>query len=175
MAFCFVCYALAFPLYALAIRMEAGRIAILVVAQTLFGVGEAFRTGTHKAIMLDWVDQTPDAPGATRVIGTTRFWSKLAAGVSAILGGILLWQTGTFLWLFILATVPALCGVVLALSYPAWLDGEYTRQRGTPPLPWKTRLLNLRGLPGMTTLALFSIVFESHIKVAQHYIQPLLN
>lgn len=172
---CFGCYSLAFPLYALGAELESGRLVLLVVAQSLFGIGEAFRTGTHKAIMLDWVDQTPDAPEAVQVIGNTRFWSKSAAGFSAVVGGLLLWQTKTFTWLFLGATVPALLGVLLLFTYPTWLDGEYVRRRERSRLSWGARLRNLRGLPGMMVLLLQSILFESHIKIAQHYIQPLLQ
>ena len=67
LALCFACYVLAFPMYALSAGIgDALQIALLYSAQTMFAIGEALRTGSHKAIMLDWVDQTGWPGGATR-------------------------------------------------------------------------------------------------------------
>ena len=174
---CFGCYVGAFPVYALASSgSDAQRFGLLVLAQTLFGIGEAFRTGTHKAIMLDWADAAHPPGGATRVVAVTRFWSKLTSGVSAVAGGILLWQAGSFTPLFWCATVPAALGMFLIASYPAALDGEYRREQEQHARPgWKSRLFRLRGRPGMLFLFVQSVLFESQIKLGQIYLQPFLE
>jgi len=174
---CFASYVAAFPLYALSAGREGAlQLVVLAAAQTFFAVGEAFRTGTNKAIMLDWVDRTRPPGGATRLVGVTRFWSKVAAGVSALAGGLLLWRTASFAPLFWLAVLPAAAGVVLVRTYPAWLEGEYSRERGAATrLPWRTRLAALWAVPGIVLLFVQSVLFESQIKLAQHYLQPFLE
>ena len=123
LALTFAFYVLAFPLYAVSASLVGGvQILSLYAAQTLFGLGEALRTGSHKAIMLDWADAS--GADATHVVGVTRFFSKASSGVSAMGGGLLLYLAGDFRWLFWASTLPAMLGVLLMLSYPGWLEGE---------------------------------------------------
>ncbi len=170
---CFGTYLVAFPLYVLAAGYADSRqLALLYVAQTLFAIGEAFRTGTHKAIMLDWVDSTePDA--GVRVIGGTRMVSKITAGVSALLGSFILAFYGRFAALFWVSAAAAFGGLVLMTTYPAWLDGEARRKRvaGVKNI---TPFSGLRLQRGFASLIAQSVALEAGIKVAQHYVQPLL-
>jgi len=177
LALCFAGYLFAFPLYALSAGFAGAlQIGLLYAAQTMFGVGEALRTGSHKAIMLDWADQTGPRGGATALIGFTRFFSKTSAGLSALAGGALVYFTGGFVWLFWASTIPALLGLGLILSYPRWLEGEISRTRGAVAQPgWAQRLKGLWAAPGIMALMLHSIIFESQIKLAQHYTQPFLK
>lgn len=175
LALCFSCYVLAFPTYAIASQMDASlRILLLYAAQSLFAIGEALRTGSHKAIMLDWVDQSGQAADATRVIARTRFWSKLSAGVAALSGGVLLWRFASFTPLFWAATLPAAAGVVLMLSYPRWLEGEQHRSGEARP-SLRSQWGQLFRHPGILALILASLIFESQIKLAQQYLQPFLQ
>ena len=141
---------------------------------TLFGVAEAMRTGSHKAIMLDWARSRDNGISATRLIGRTRFFSKASAGFAALAGGAILWITGSFTPLFWAATLPAAAGILLMLSYPSELEGEQRRsprERLAPRQAWR-RLW--RG-GGMGALILASLLFESQVKLAQHYLQPFLK
>lgn len=175
---CFVFYTTAFPIFALSSHLAGvGQLTALYFGQLMFGLGEAFRTGSHKAIMLDWVDQT-NAPcfRATRVLGFTRFFSKATAGISALLGAVILMATGDFSWLFWAASLPAAAGIILLLGYPRWLEGEQHRKRNQAIRPtWRQQFHNLWAMPGMLFLMLQSILFESQIKSAQHYIQPFFE
>ena len=171
LALCFATYVVAFPLYAWA-SLSPNPMAILYGAQALFGIGEAFRTGSHKGIMLDWLDHT-GRDDHTRVIGLARLFSKTSAGVAALTGGVILWTTASFTWLFLAATGPAVFGVALMLSYPKWLEGDSTRTRERPGLLESLR--RLRGRPGMLLLFGQSVLFESQIKMSQHYLQPYLD
>jgi MFS family permease len=173
LAACFLAYVVAFPLYAWA-STSRDPLLILYGAQAVFGVGEALRTGTHKAIMLDWVDES-GRDDHTRVIGLTRLFSKSSAGIAAISGGIILYATASFTLLFWAATVPALLGVFLAFTYPRWLEGDSSRapKRDRPGL--RESLRRLQGKAGMFLLFGQSVVFESQIKLSQHYLQPYLD
>jgi MFS family permease len=174
---CFSSYVVAFPIYAASAGVAGAlQIGLLYAAQTMFGVGEALRTGSHKAIMLDWADRAGPRGGATWLIGFTRFFSKTSAGLSALAGGALVYFTGAFVWLFWASTIPALLGAGLMLSYPRWLEGEIPRTRGAAGQPgWAQRLKSLWAAPGIVALMLHSIIFESQIKLAQHYTQPFLK
>lgn len=171
LALCFATYVIAFPLYAWA-SISENPIAILYAAQGLFGIGEAFRTGSHKGIMLDWLDHT-GRDDHTRVIGLARLCSKISAGLAALAGGVIVYTTSSFTWLFLAATGPAVFGVLLMLSYPKWLEGDSARALERPGFVESLR--RLRGQPGMILLFAQSVLFESQIKMSQHYLQPYLD
>jgi MFS family permease len=175
LALCFSFYLLAFPTYAIASQMDASlRLVFLFVAQGFFAVAEALRTGSHKAIMLDWADQTGRPGEATRVVSRTRLWSKLSAGFGALAGGIMLWRLASFTPLFWAASVPAAAGVVLMLSYPRRFEGEQRRSTELRP-PFRRQMGLLFRRPGLLTLILASLIFESQVKLAQQYLQPFLR
>ncbi len=172
---CFSFYTLAFPCFAAASRLDGTTLlAVLYLAQTLFGLGEALRTGSHKAIMLDWATRDGGPSEVTQLIAKTRFFSKLSSGVGALVGGLLVWRTASFTPLFLAATFPALGGVVLMLSYPRWLEGEQ-RRSAEPAVPLRQGLRRLLGHPGLVPIFVASLLFESQVKLAQHYLQPFLS
>lgn len=177
LALTFSCYVVAFPLYASSTGLVGvQQMMALYIAQTFFGLGEALRTGSHKAIMLDWADRSGRSADTTRIIGVTRFFSKASLGVSALGGGLLIYYTGTFRWLFWMSTVPAALGVLLMLSYPTWLEGEMSRAKSEEPLSRRRmRIRDLWASPGILSLMLQSVLFESQVHLAQLYIQPFLK
>ena len=169
-------------------------LAWLWVGQTLYGVGESLRTGTHKAIMLDWLDSRGMGDRSTSVIGLTRVFSKTSAGVAALVGGVLVWQSGSFVPLFWAAVVPCVIGAALVWSYPRELEGEWTRAsrsaraergaasdgaqgRGASAVEaegWWSRFRRVLSGPGLLGLVAASVLFETQIKLAMVYLQPYL-
>ena len=58
----------------------------LFLAMFFFAIGDAFRTGTHKAMIFQWLRLEGRLDERTRVYGFTRSWSKLGSAVSVLLG-----------------------------------------------------------------------------------------
>ena len=165
----FLAYALSFVLLPMAVPGGWALGAGLAV----FGVGEALRTGSHKAIMLDWLDQRGQADQAVEVVGLTRTWSRASSGFAAMTGGVLLWATQDWSVLYGLSAVAAVLGFGLLLSYPRSLEGEQSRERGSRA-PLRERLRRLaRGGVGLVGQ---SIVFESNVKLMRKFaLQPFLK
>jgi MFS family permease len=180
-AACFLFYAASFLVFPMAAdRAPGARLAWLYAAAALFALGEAMRTGGHKAIMLDWLDQRGESDRATRVIAVTRSFSKASAAVSAAAGGLVLWKAREYGVLFHLSAVSALAGFVLMLTYPAELEGEHARagvgRKGGEPLRILPRFAGLAAAAGILPLFLQSIVFESQVKLLlDYYVQPFLK
>ncbi|MEZ5063328.1 MAG: MFS transporter [bacterium] len=173
LAACFGSYVVAFSGWAIAATQpDKLALGVLFFAQTAYAIGEAFRTGTHKAIMLDWVDSTQET-SATHVVALTRTFSKLTEGITAFAGGVLLWRSGSLAWLFWSAVPAAIAGIGLSLSYPRWLEGEMTRRQARPSL--REGFLALARRPGLAELLLLSVGFEVACKLAQTYLQPFLE
>ncbi len=147
-------------------------------ALALYAVGEALRTGTHKAIILDWLTRRDERRRKVQVIGTARFYSKASAGAAALLGGALVWLTGRYGPLFAASAVPtALCALLVA-RYPRALD-----DRPPPAPPARARrglgarlsaISSAMSRPGLLAVVVPSVLFESQVKLAGAWLQPAL-
>jgi len=62
----------------------AREFAPLLLAMLFLAVGDAFRTGTHKAMIFTWLRINDRSDERTQVYGYTRSWSKIGSAVSAI-------------------------------------------------------------------------------------------
>ena len=180
-AACFLFYAASFALFPLAAAQpEPARLAWLYAAAALFALGEAMRTGGHKAIMLDWLDSRGESDRATRVVAVTRAWSKASAAVSAIAGGVVIWRTGRYDTAFQLSAAAAGAGFALMLTYPRELEGEHARagvgRKGGEPLRILPRFAGLAAAAGILPLFFQSILFESQTRMLlKYYLQPFLK
>lgn len=91
---------------------------LFMTAFIFFGIGDAFRTGTHKAMIMDylklnqWEDQKID------YYGHTRSWSQVGSAISALIAGIIVFNTGTYKYVFLFSIVPYVLNLLLIVSYP---------------------------------------------------------
>ena len=108
-----------------------------VPAVVLLGIGDAFRSGTHKAMILQWLRLEGRADERTRVYGYTRSWSKLGSAVAAPVGAAVVLATARYELAFWLATVPTALNLVNLATYPASLEGGAAR-RGAVRTTWTT-------------------------------------
>lgn len=95
-----------------------------VVAMIFYSLGDAFRTGTHKAMIFDylrlkgWIDQK------VYYYGHTRSWSQMGSAVSAIIAAVLIYYSGGFRVIYLYSAIPYFLDLLLISSYPKYLDGE---------------------------------------------------
>ena len=140
----------------------------------LYAVGEALRTGTHKAIILDWLTRRGERDRKVHVIGTARFYSKVSAGAAAMLGGALVWLTGRYGPLFAASAVPTVLGALLIARYPEALDAAARPSKSSGPRPTLGARLRALARPGLLAVLLPSVLFESQLKLAAAWLQPAL-
>jgi MFS family permease len=177
LAACFLFYAGSFLAFAHSMDLVgAMQVSWLYGAATLFGLGEAARTGSHKAIILDWLDARGESGRTTHVIAFTRAFSKGSAAASALAGGLVLYYTGGYRMLFLLSGVAALAGFLLMLTYPRSLEGEQCREKPHARLPLLRRFALLAAAPGILPLFFQSVLFESQTRLLlKYYLQPFLK
>jgi len=101
---------------------------LLLPAMCLYSLGDALRTGTHKAMIFAWLDNEGRSGDQTRVYGITRSWSKFGSAVSVVLGTALVLGSGEYAIAFDLAVFPYLANLVNLSGYPAFLDGRSPRR-----------------------------------------------
>ena len=91
----------------------------LVLAMALYGVGDAFRSGSHKAILFDWLAAQGRQGEKARVYGLTRSWSQLGSAVSVVIATAIVLGDGSYRRIFLLSMLPYTLALVNFLGYPA--------------------------------------------------------
>ena len=149
----------------------------LFPAMLLFAGGEAFREGTHKAMIFDWLTRLGRADEKTRVYGITRSWSKLGSALCVVLAAGIVIATRDYRWVFLLTIVPFAANIVNFLFYPRYLEGTGETRRSPGEVLGMLRgglrlALTRRALRG---LLVESMCFEGVYEAAKDYLQPLLK
>lgn len=152
-------------------------LALLFGAMFCFGVGEAFRTGTHKAMIFTWLRVEGRLNERTRVYGFTRSWSKLGSALSVILSAAFVFSTGNYYTIFFFSIIPYILGIINFLGYPAEVDGDLQKETSIKDVMQHLQLafsLSLKNA-GLRRLLYESMSFEGFFNVCKDYLQPVLK
>lgn len=150
----------------------------LFAAMFFFGLGEAFRTGTHKAMIFSWLRSQGRTDERTKVYGFTRSFSKLGSAFSVVVATIFVLVSDRFTPVFFLAMIPYAAGIINFLGYPKELDGIVEGQRKSPRQVFghlRDSLVNAFGQNHLRRLLLESMGFEGTFKATKDYLQPVLQ
>ncbi|MFT7536320.1 MAG: MFS family permease, partial [Hyphomicrobiaceae bacterium] len=85
---------------------------LLWPAMFLFAIGEAFRTGTHKSMIFEWLRREGRSAEKTKVYGHTRSWSKFGSAASVVIGAGLVFSLDSYAAVFLLSAVPTACNMI---------------------------------------------------------------
>ena len=152
----------------------------LMLAMVLFGVGDSFRTGTHKAMIFEWLRLQNREKDRTLVYGITRSWSKFGSALSAILAAGFVIATDSYQMIFLLSTIPCVINVVNFLGYPQALDGPRSSSSQSPPSlhqTWwqlRTTLASAFAKRPLRRLMIESICWEGVFNAVKDYVQPTI-
>ncbi len=93
-----------------------------MIAFILFGLAEAFRSGTHQGMIMDYLKINDMEAHSANYYGHTRSWSQKGSALSALLAGFIVFYGGSFQSVFLYSIVPYVLNLLLILSYPAVLN-----------------------------------------------------
>ncbi len=150
---------------------------LFVIAMSLFGFAEAFRSGTHKAMIMQFLDVEDIVEQKSEVYGKTRSMSLIGSTVMSIISVVLIILVkGEYHWLFLAAIVPYTIDMIMILTYP-----NYMNQKKETSFKFKQFLrenwLSLKYV--FTTkkvrgFVLDASAFQAGFKSIKDYIQPLI-
>ncbi|MCP3963197.1 MAG: MFS transporter, partial [bacterium] len=172
MIFSFASYLVSFVIFAL-----SAEVWMLFVAMGFFALGEAFRSGTHKAMIFDWLMLEGRADEKAKVYGTTRSWSQLGSAVSVLIAAVIVIVEGSYTWIFWYSMVPYAAGLINFFGYPAELDGG-RNERPSPRAVVRHLARALRQCwrtPPLRRLLVESTLHKGTYKTVKDYLQPLLQ
>ncbi|MCK8060011.1 MULTISPECIES: MFS transporter [unclassified Fusibacter] len=169
---CFVFYIISF------IGLFIGKsVFIYLLAMFFYGLGEAFRSGTHKAMILSYLEQKGWQNYKTKVYGRTRSFSLVGSSVSAMLAIVLALYLPSLKLIFLFSVIPFIIDFILIWSYPHSLDEATHKTMHLSDFFRSGRstvksILNQRNL---RDVLINSAVFTGLFKTIKHYIQPILQ
>ncbi len=150
-----------------------------LVAMAFFSVGEAFRTGTHKAMIFTYLRLNNLQEYSNDYYGHTRSWSQMGSALSAIIAAAIVIISRNYRAVFLFSMIPYILDLLLMLSYPKELDGSIER------ITWHSVLESFRNVrrgvvetfrrPGAARAVLSTSSFGGFYKGAKDYLQPMVS
>ena len=150
---------------------------LLFLAMLFFGIGDAFRTGTHKAMIFTWLRLRGTPQDGTRVYGYTRSWSQIGSAVSVLLAAPFVFLSDGYVHIFTLSVIPYLAGIINFLGYPRELDGDQPARGSSTSVVsvLKDSILACVKNGGLRRLIVEAMGFQGVFKAVQTYLQPILK
>lgn len=158
---------------------------VYFIAMTAFALGESFRSGTHKAMIMEYLTRQGIADQKISYYGHTRGWAQKGSALSALIAGALVFFSGSYRSVFLWSIIPYAAGMVLIISYPRELDfscekdeecGDTAVKRGlTEAKKTITGFIELFTSGGVRRALVNSSLFEAGFKTVKDYVQPVLR
>ena len=148
-----------------------------LIAMSLFGAGEAFRSGTHKGIIMDYLKNKDWKDHAGNYYGHTRSWSQRGSAISALLAGVIIFFGGSYQVVFLYSIIPYLLNLILILSYPKEMDRPraVNRAKKQPPIGTAIRsFLEIIKRRQVLSIIYSSAVHTAYIRSMKDYIQLVM-
>ncbi|MFO7827714.1 MAG: MFS transporter [Bacteroidales bacterium] len=124
MVFSFLFYIISFTVF-----FSSKSYPLFVLAMLFYALGDAFRTGTHKAMIFEYLNIKGWKNQRVYYYGHTRSWSQMGSAVSSLLAASIVFYSGNYQSIFIYSTLPYLLDLLLIISYPKALDGQTSALR----------------------------------------------
>ncbi len=169
---CFIFYIISFVFF-----FMGGNFFIILIGMVFFGLGEAFRSGTHKAMIYSYLEQKGWFSHKTFVYGRTRSFSLIGSSVSAFVSIIFVLGLPALKWIFLLSILPYILDFLLILSYPNSLNErvETSTSIGKFFLNSINQLKSIFKNKALIKPLLSSSLYDGIFKVLKDYIQPILK
>ena len=152
---------------------------LFVPAMIIFGLGEAFRSGTHKAMILTYLENKNWYNHRAYVYGRTRSFSLLGSAISAILSIIIVLSFSELKIVFIFCIIPYVIDFLLILSYPKYLDGVNNQLVNTKDKNYFYLFINsikpVFKCTNLRRVCISASTYEGIYNSIKDFIQPILK
>lgn len=156
----------------------ADQFLLLLVAMVAYAFGDAFRTGTHKAMIFDYLHMQGWEKQKAHYYGHTRAWSQRGAALSALIAAFLVFWQGSYKPIFLFTIIPYVLNLLLILSYPKALDGPRHESTQTVAQEFKGVFVSLaKSMKSWKMVRTISnqALYTGYYKAFKDYLQPILQ
>ncbi len=173
MVISFLAYIVAFVIF-----FAAEVYLLLFFAMAFYAFGDAFRTGTHKAMIFDYLASRGWDHLKAHYYGHTRSWSQRGAALSALIAAALVFRQGSYAPIFLFTIIPYTLDLILIMSYPKNLDGPRQTSDRTVADEFRHVFRSLaKSMRNPAALRAISnqALYTGFYKAAKDYLQPILQ
>jgi len=150
---------------------------LFTLAIALYGIGDAFRSGTHKGIIMDYLALNNWSDQKANYYGHTRSWSQKGSALSALIAGVLVLYTGSYRTIFLFSIIPYFINFLNIYSYPKALNFSLKKhndpQEASLLFVFKSFLKALKE-PKVLQIINSSALHSAYLKAVKDYIQPVM-
>ncbi len=148
-----------------------------LIAFILYGIGDAFRTGTHKGIIMDYLKLKHWEEQKINYYGHTRSWSQKGSAISALIAGLIVFYSGTYQNIFLYSIIPYLLNLILIISYPKEFNSSIEQ------INFKSNIgirLTIKSFfrtikqPNVLKIISTAAIHSAYQRAVKDYIQPLM-
>lgn len=168
MLFSFISYIISFIIFSI-----SNNYYLFILAMFLFANGESFRSGTHKAMIVDYLKMHNISEQKTEYYGNTRAWSQIGSAISSLIAGALVVYTGQYRIIFIASIFPYIIDLIILSTYPKALNGIQNIKYKKLPEIKNIKLLFTK--KEYQKALLNSSIYDGLFKSIKDYIQPILQ
>ena len=148
-----------------------------IIAFVLYGVADAFRSGTHKGMIMDYLKLNSWEDQKIKYYGHTRSWSQKGAAISSLIGGVLVFFSGNYQNIFLYSVIPYLLNLLLILSYPKELNLSSERKnfKSISAITFTIKsVFQIIKKPAVLSIINTSAAHTAYLRAVKDYIQPLM-
>lgn len=151
---------------------------LFIVAMFCYSFGDAFRTGTHKAMIFTYLKNKNWEDQKVWYYGYTRSASQFGSAISSLVAAFIVFYSGSYRYVFLFSIIPYVLDLLLMFSYPGELDGRI-RKLNLSDIRENFRSIiketkqsfrELRVFRTLTNTALFGGYFSA----MKDYLQPMI-
>ncbi|HKI89932.1 MAG TPA: MFS transporter, partial [Draconibacterium sp.] len=146
---------------------------LFLPAFLLYGAAEAFRSGTHKGMIMDYLKIHDWGDQKITYYGHTRSWSQKGSAISSLVAGIIVFLSGKYDYVFLFSIIPYLLNLFLILSYPKELNREIKHQKYGIKYTLKS-FLKIMKKAQVIQIVNTTALHSAFMKAVKDYIQPVM-
>lgn len=150
---------------------------VFLLAFVFYGIADAFRTGTHKGIIMDYLKWNGWENQKINYYGHTRSWSQKGSAVSSLIAGAIVFYSGSYQTIFLYSIIPYLLNMALILSYPIELNyssGQLKPKNRAGMKITTAMLFKMMKDPKVLQIINTSALHTAYLSAVKDYIQPLM-
>jgi MFS family permease len=148
---------------------------LFFAAMMFLALNKAFKSGTHKAYIFDYLQKKNPFMNPTEVFGRNKFWARLGEASASAAGGWIAAKLG-FSFVFLFALVPAAVNFLNALTYEKIEEKHRIKRFSFPSQTQHIRasLSEIKGKKIIFRLIFNSAIFVFAMEASEKFFQPYM-
>lgn len=143
-----------------------------IFSMIMFSFGEAFRTGTHKAMILHYLKLNGMEEIKSQYYGGTRAASQFGSAINSLIAATIVFSSGNYRTVFLIAIIPYVLNLINLATYPSEIDKSDVKKTKKQTLhDFLKTMTNWKFIKILFNTSSYSALFKS----LKDYLQPILE